>query len=386
MKTTMRSIITVFLICAWISICFSIDVAAGDLDTQIEQFQSDIKASKDVSKKVLKKERRLVPVAVPISNPTIGQGLAGALLYLHPKKSQESDAPTSMTGAFGMYTNSRSWAAGAFHDGYYLDDRIRFRVPVTYGEFNLKYYGTGTNSPLRENPIKYQAIGELFIPRLTFELPWKNWFLGGLYRLIRIDAKFETSSIGSDAPGVGQKQQTAGLGLVSLFDSRDSNLWPRQGNWLDLTISANGEYAGGDYDYLKTVVKWAQYFPLTNTITFIYRFDGQLVDQEAPFWDLSRIRLRGYSSGQFLDNAALTAQAEIRWTFRDRWTAQVFGGGGRIADTLGDIGSSRTNFAGGTGFRYMLVQKQKLSIGIDLAYNEYADVAVYFQVGDWLAN
>jgi hypothetical protein len=34
----------------------------------------------------------------------------------------------------------------------------------------------------------------------------------------------------------------------------------------------------------------------------------------------------------------------------------------------------------------MLVEKQKLSIGIDVAYAEDAEVSVYFQVGDWLAN
>ena len=37
---------------------------------------------------------------------------------------------------------------------------------------------------------------------------------------------------------------------------------------------------------------------------------------------------------------------------------------------------------GGAGFRFMLVEKQKLSIGIDVAYAEDAKLSVYFQVGD----
>jgi hemolysin activation/secretion protein len=101
---------------------------------------------------------------------------------------------------------------------------------------------------------------------------------------------------------------------------------------------------------------------------------------------LARIRLRGYSSGQYLDNVALTAQTELRWELHPRWTLSLFGGGGRIADTVSDIGSSDTNLAGGTGFRYMLVEDKKLTIGLDAAYSDSAKVEIYFQVGDWLAN
>ena len=355
-------------------------------ENQIAEIQSDTTSFQSLSKKIIKEEPRLVPVGIPVSNPTIGQGLAAAILYMHPQSSKESDAPTSTTGTFGMYTNTQSWAAGAFHDGYYLDDRIRFRVPITHGDFNLKHYGIGADSPLRDNPIKYQAVGNLFIPRLTFELPWNNWFLGGLYRLMNIDAKFDNTAIIPDALGLGLQQQTAGLGIVTLFDSRDSNLWPSKGNWLDLTASVNGKYAGGDFNYLKTVVKWAQYFPLKDSVTLVYRIDGQFIDGDAPFWDLSRMRLRGYSTGQFLDNVALTVQAEVRWNFYERWTASAFGGGGRIADAVNEIGSANNTSAGGAGFRFMLVEKQKLSIGIDVAYAEDAKVSVYFQVGDWLAN
>jgi len=242
-------------------------VLAGELENQVAEIQSNTRSTQSVSKKIIKKESRFVPVGIPISNPTIGQGLAAAILYMHPQSSKESDAPTSTTGAFGMYTDTKSWAAGAFHDGYYLNDRIRFRVPIAHGDFNLKFYGTGADSQLKDNPIKYQAAGNLFIPRLTFELPWNNWFLGGLYRLIDINASFDRPATIPDAPGLGQQNQTAGIGIVTLFDTRDSNLWPSKGTWLDLAASANGEYAGGDFNYLKTVVKWAQYFPLKDSVT-----------------------------------------------------------------------------------------------------------------------
>lgn len=87
-----------------------------------------------------------------------------------------------------------------------------------------------------------------------------------------------------------------------------------------------------------------------------------------------------------MDDIAVTAQAEVRWNFYKRWTALAFGGGGRIAGSVSDLGSAPTNWAGGVGGNYMLMEKQELTIGIDLAYADGGEVAVYFQVGDWLAN
>lgn len=359
---------------------------AGQIDSQVDEIQSKIEAGQGVSRKFLPKKGRLVPVPIPIANPTLGAGLAAGLLYLHPQKSQNPGAPTTTTGVLGMYTNTKSWAVGAIHDGYYRDDSIRFRLPAAYGEFNLDFYGIGNDSPLQDNPVAYSAVTSALIPRLLFEMPWKNWFLGGQYTLLKINAKFNISGAFPDVPGLGVDVQTSGLGLVSVYDSRNSNFWPSKGNWLELNATLYGETLGGDYDYLKFTGKWAQYFPIGETVTFVYRLDGQFIDGDAPFWDLSRIRLRGYVGGQLLDNVAVTAQAEFRWNFYNRWTALAFGGGGRIADTIGDLGDEPTNAAGGIGARYMLVEEQKLSIGLDVAYAEGSNVSVYFQVGDWLAN
>jgi len=359
---------------------------AGEIDNQIDQIQSDIVEGQSASKSIFRKDARLVPVPIPIVNPTIGVGLAAALIYMHPQKSQNPDAPTTTTGVLGMYTDTQSWAVGAIHDGYYRDDSIRLRLPAVHGEFNLDFYGTGNDSPHKDNPVEYNAATNALNPRLLFELPWDNWFLGGRYTLMNIDAKLNTAESFPNAPGLGKKTQTSGLGMVSVYDSRNSNFWPSKGNWLELIPTLYGEYLGGDHDYLKLIGKWAQYFPIGKTVTFVYRLDGQFVDGDAPFWDLSRIRLRGYEGGQFLDNVAVTAQAEVRWNFYNRWTGLAFGGCGRIADTIGDLGSAPTHPAGGIGLRYMLVEKQKLSIGLDVAYAEGGNVSVYFQVGDWLAN
>jgi len=59
---------------------------AGEIDSQVEGIQSDAERLQSAPKKVVGKDSRLVPGPIPISNPTIGTGLAAAILYLHPTK------------------------------------------------------------------------------------------------------------------------------------------------------------------------------------------------------------------------------------------------------------------------------------------------------------
>lgn len=195
---------------------------------------------------------------------------------------------------------------------------------------------------------------------------------------------FDLSSLLPNLPEIYHITQTAGLGPVLVYDSRDNNLWPGEGTWLEATASVYGQSLGGDFDYRKLVVKFAQYFPLHDAVTLVYRIDGSFIDGDAPFYDLSSIRLRGFSSSRFLNNEAVTAQTEVRWNFYGRWTALAFGGVGVVADGMSDLTSAPRNWAGGGGVRYMIDEERKLSVGVDVAHGD--DLVVYIQIGDWLAN
>jgi hypothetical protein len=285
----------------------------------------------------------------------------------------------------GIYTDSESWAVGVFHNGFYSGDRFRVRSLLGYGEFNLKYYGIGNDSILREHPIDYEAKATLFAPRVLFKLPLKNWLIGPEYFYLDIDTTFKLSRLHRILPDINIPTQTAGLGVVLVYDSRDNNLWPSKGVAFEATARDYGEYTGGDFDYEKFIIKLSQYFSLTESVIFAYRLDGQFVrGNDVPFYDLSRLRLRGLPSGSYIDNHALSAQGEVRWNFFGRWTALLFGGGGRIAEEIDDLASSQTHYAGGVGIRFMIAEKQKLNIGVDFTYAD-DKFEFYVQVGDWFA-
>lgn len=346
---------------------------------------SSTKGDVEESRGFFKRDSRFVPVPIPKSDPTIGTGMALAGIYMHPKRGDSPEARTSLSGVYGMYTDTDSWAAAVFHDGFYSGDKYRIRAILAHGEFNLSFYGIGNNAILQDRPVDYKTEVTAFLPRLLFHLPSKNWFFGPRYAYVRVDNTFDLSSLLPILPEIEVPTETAGLGLVAVYDSRNNNLWPSDGAWLELTATDYGDHFGGDFEYSKLMLKWAQYFPLTDDTTLTYRLDGQLIDGDAPFYDLASIRLRGFPGGRYRDDAAITAQVEGRWNFYGNWTGLLFGGGGRIADGLDELGSSPTQYAGGVGIRYMIAKDQKLNVGVDMTYGD-DEVEFYVQIGDWLAN
>jgi len=359
---------------------------ASDISLDVEATTDTVKAG-DQDGKSMMKDRRFVPVPIPISNPTLGTGLAAALLYLWPHNEDDTVSPTSISGVGGLYTNTDSWAATLFHQGYYARDRFRLQGVLGYADLNLKFYGIGNDSIFRDNPLAYGATGTIFNPQARFQLPFisKDLYLGLQLYYLDVEVAFELSNILPILPNIAIGQRNVGLGPILSYDSRDNTKWPSTGNYLDLAVLDFGDYAGGDFDYLQYKLKWSQNFSVTDSLVLQYRFDGQLIDGRAPFYQLSNINLRGIPWGVYADDMAVTLQGQVRWELFKRWSMLFFGGGGRVAEDVSDLGSSPTEFAGGTGFRYMIAPKAKLTIGADLAFSN-GRAEFYIQLGDFLSN
>ena len=372
-----------FIWSVWVT---TLPANASDLSTEVGATTDTVKAGGQNGKSMMQ-DRRFVPVPIPISNPTLGTGLAAALLYLWPQKEDDTISPTSISGVGGLYTSTNSWAAALFHQGYYARDRFRLQGVLGYADLNLKFYGIGNDSIFRDNPLEYGAKGTIFNPQARFQLPFisKDLYLGLQLYYLDVEVAFELSEILPILPNIAIGQKTVGLGPILTYDSRDNTKWPSTGNWLDLAVLDFGDYVGGDFDYLQYKLKWEQNFTVTDSMVLQYRFDGQLIDGRAPFYQLSNINLRGIPWGVYADDVAVTLQGQARWEIFKRWSMLFFGGGGRVAEDVSDLGGSPTEFAGGTGFRYMIAPKTKLTIGADLAFSN-GRAEFYIQLGDYLSN
>jgi hypothetical protein len=177
-------LLTLFIVLNTITLFFLVRTAWSGMDESSEEIINKSKEAEFIGSR----KGSIVPVPIPVSNPTVGTGLQAAILYMHPGNDTEPDAPNKTSGAAGMYTSSKSWLAGAFHDGNFMNDKIRLTAFIGPGDLNLKFYGIGDNPILKDHPISYGLEMFGFSLKLLYRLFGNSeWFAGASY--VYLDSK-----------------------------------------------------------------------------------------------------------------------------------------------------------------------------------------------------
>ena len=141
------------------------------------------------------------------------------------------------------------------------------------------------------------------------------------YRLLSTDASFARDASGADVPSRELQSQTSGLGLVLAYDSLDQPFSPTRGIRAEVSYSQQADGFGGDFDYGRLNFFGITYIPVTDKFIVGLRVDGGLItggEDNAPFYDLPGLFLRGIPRGRYVDNAALTAEAEEKRQRREQ--------------------------------------------------------------------
>lgn len=235
-------------------------VCADTQDTIQERLDEERSIATAMAKRGNKGEWVVVPI--PVSNPTIGTGLQGALLYLHPRKEGDGSSPNATSGIGAMYTDTGSWAVGGFHDDSWKNDQYRFKGLIGYGEIAMKYYGGG-NIPILPKPLGYDLNILVAMPQIQMRLPGSmNWYAGVNYLYVNSENIFHLEETTPILPDVKQRIVSAGLGFLITYDNRNDNYYPTQGVYFQATTTNFSKRWGGDNDYHKSKVRVSNYRPI----------------------------------------------------------------------------------------------------------------------------
>jgi outer membrane protein assembly factor BamA len=323
-----------------------------------------------------------VPVPIPVANPTVGTGLIGAVLYLHPTSTQNPDEPAAMSGAGVLYTDSDSWFIGAFHDDYWLNDRLRFKAAVGTGNFNLKYYGIGSDSIFKQYPVDYNIRPNISQLQLLVRLSANsNWFLGARHLFTSGEITFKFSQFWDLLPDVSGVLTTSSLGGVASYDSRNNTLYPTSGQFFEAVYSRDDSAWGSDFEFNKLSAFYNYYFDLADGITLATRGFVSSADGNAPFYMLPTLNMRGFATGRYQDKAAVSGHLEWRHKFRPRWGYVVFTEFGSTGSSVGNAFNKKPVKTIGAGIRWQAVASKSLNLGIDFAFSD-DDQALHIQVGE----
>lgn len=381
-----------------LSVCAALWTGAGLADEASTEFGPSRDAEAEESAEPEKKRwyKNMVPVPVIVTEPAIGEGLGIGVGYFHPVQASEqytarriesqtvvrdarvaSKPPPVVSGVFGGMTNNGTWAAGIGHMNHWLDDRIRYLGVAAYANVVTDFY-------LFDQPFEFDLEGIVLVQDLKFRLGQSNWFLGVGLSYLDADISFRVPPTGpgdADIEGLLDGQITdIGLTARVMRETRDDSLMPSTGRLIDLTISSNGDYVGGDYDYNTLKLKVLSFHSLGERFVLGLRGEYALQGGSAPFFAVPWISLRGIPALRYQGDQVAVAEAELRYRFSENWAAVAFAGKGWADSDFLGIDTSEDAGAYGVGGRYRLLKEQGVWVGLDLARGP-EDTVYYVQVG-----
>jgi hypothetical protein len=306
---------------------------------------------------------------LPFRNELLGIGLVLGAGYLYGASSNERNARHSVAGGAGMYAEGGSWAALAAHRGYWSDQRFRSTVAVATGDllYNIQIESGGADNKLS---LGQELSGGLL--QGAVRVGANGWLGFGFLR-----GTTQVRVRNSTPPFIADLIPTVDIAISNVLlngelDSRDSDLYPRSGQYLQAEGLVAREDLGADTDYNSIELEWNGYRKFGEDHVLALRAAGKIVDGDAPFfalaWFGSGVDLRGYTPGRYIGESMVALQAEWRWQATPRWGFVAFGGTGKVSGALGEIDTDAWLPAGGVGVRFRLTKALPLNMRADFAW------------------
>ena len=324
----------------------------------------------------------LVPLVIPGNDPTLGPNLLMAAVYFHPPDPSVepvAGSPPTMTFGGAGVTENESWAVAGGHSTVWNEGRTRYFGLLGTASINLEYFGTDSSKRFESDPLDFNIEGDVLVQQAQFRLGSSNFFAGGRYTLMSTDVTFEITP--EDDIALGTSVDAGATAFIS-FDSRDNTFTPNRGTKASIGLSYFSESLGGEFNYSKADLAGVQYWQLLDErLSLGLRTEYHFADDDAPFYSLPWVSLRGLPIFRYVGNHAITVEIEPRWQIDERWSVLGFAGVGRASAHFDGLGDAERAYNYGVGFRYLLARRLGLAAGFDLARGP-EETTVYLTFGN----
>lgn len=297
--------------------------------------------------------------------------LAGvaAVLYRNPDKGSDTDKPDTYT-MLGYYTLKNQYQA-ALISATHFRGGVLLRTEISGSCFPSEYFGIGPDTPEAAKE-KYTSVN---FPAKESVLVRTAESLSAGIALDQQYQKLTKTSRGGVLAGssvTGSKaMMNSGAGFAAEYDTRDSEMNPHRGSFIEAKMLWFGSYAGGDASFSKGTLDMRTFIPFGES-TICLQFGGASVTGDIPFYYYPSLggsqSLRGFYYGRHVDRNLVFSQAEYRFNVWKRIGMTLFAGAGEVAPGFSCFGE-HIRAAGGVGFRFMLDETQKINFRLDLSYN-----------------
>lgn len=248
----------------------------------------------------------------------------------------------------------------------------RFGGLALWQQFPLPFYGIGDQTQEDDKEL-YTPRGTDFNLFVQRRIARAQWIQIGLRRSEY--AVIKTASGGLLEPDTlpGSRGGRTVLAHVSLIsDARDNLFAPTRGHFAEFVASRADAVLGSRFDFTRLRADLRTYRPapfIGGGHLLALQFVAQGITSNAPFDQRATVGgaaiMRGYIPGRFRDDWMTAAQAEFRSALSGNWGYALFGGGGLVAPTLGELSSARVLPSFGAGLRFRMNPATGATIRVD---------------------
>jgi len=343
------------------------------LCTQVNLFASDfefLQLERDSSKK---KNYKLIALPLIAFTPETNWIFGGAGTLSFRFKGETPESRPSQILAGGAYTLKKQILSYLNYQLFFKQERYKLYGEFGYYLYTYPYFGVGNE--LESEVENFEAlyprvrVNALYLVRPKLYAGLRYWLDD--YKITDTESGGLLES--SDVLGV-DGGLLSGLGLVFNYDSRDNIFSPSKGAYAELVLFNNDKSLGSDFSFTKYTLDASIYLTNKWKHTLAVNSYNEFTFGEVPFNQMALLggtkRMRGYIEGRFRDKQMLILQAEYRIPLFWRMGAVVFGGTGRVGEKVSDLSLDALHYNYGGGIRFMLDEKEKLNLRLDVGVGE----------------
>ena len=329
-----------------------------------------------------KEERNFKFAGIPMIgyNRTVEFSFGLLLNGYYKVNRNDTISPSSSTSLIGMYTTNKSYFGAVVQQFYFKEDKWRLKLIGGFGNANLQVYHQFDQAGQYIDYTTLISILSLDAKRRIY----KKLYVGLNGSLMNANTTFDISNPETGEQVVDEQVLNNG-GVNLLWDSRDNVNYPIKGLHVFLNSYFYEKWMGNDSSFMQIEFSYNFYMNFkSERRVLLLRYYSKSSFGEVPFQGQNVVRgddIRGYSQGKYRDNQIYTYQAEYRHRFKNRFGFVAFAG---IAAAVPDMLSllNTTYLPGiGVGARFMLIEKEKINMGIDVAVGR-DDWSLTFRIGE----
>ena len=323
----------------------------------------------------LLERRGFLPVPIIITEPAVGYGGGLALAFFHrhaqssappPPGEKPTFIPPSVTGVMAAATENGTKIGGLGHLGIWRNNTLRYTGALAAMDINLTFYG-GEDYPRLEDGVGYNMKGWATFQQLIWKMGDSDIWLGPQLIYLESDTGLDEDNAPPIFDQLNGTVENFGAGFAVQYDTRDNIFTPSRGLQSEWYVREHWGSFVDDFDYTEIDGKNRFYLDPNDKWVVGLRLDVNFTSGDVPFYALPSINQRGIQKGRYQGDAVFATEVETRYDIDGRWFGVAFAGVGRAADSIDELDSAESRWAGGVGVRYLIARLLGLQVGLDVA-------------------